>query len=96
MIIIRDLNDVDTLRRKIRQGDILEIYRIHYDVTKIYWTWNGILVLSYNEGDYADYCYEAEFFRDIRVALSAPDQYFIKLISDYETEVVRLDEDAII
>ena len=43
MIIIRDLWDFDNLKRRILQGDILEIYNIQYDVTKYYWVYNDIL-----------------------------------------------------
>lgn len=99
MIIIRDLTDIHTLKLKIIQGDILEIYNTHYDIVKYYWVYEGILTMSYSDGDYADYCYDAEFFRDIRMALTKPDRYLIKLVVDSNmgcTEVVRLEEDALI
>lgn len=96
MIIIRDLTDVHTLKLKIMQGDILEIYNSHYDITKYYWVYEGILTMSFDKGNYADYCYDSEFFRDIRMALSEPDRYFVKLVQDRDTEVIRLEENAVI
>lgn len=96
MIIIRELADVDTLRRRIKQGDILSVYDIHHDIKRYYWTYHGILTSSFEDGDYADYCYESEFRRDIRIALTEPDRYFIKLIEEETTEVVRLEEGAVI
>lgn len=99
MIIIRDLTDIHTLKLQIRKGDILEIYNTQYDITKYYWIYDGILVATYGEDMSADYCYDAEFFRDIRMALTEPDRYLIKLVVDSNmgcTEVVRLEEDALI
>ena len=93
MIFIRDWFDVETLQRKVMQGDILEIYNIQYDVSKYYWVYNDILTSSLNDGEYADYCYESEFRRDLRMALLEPDRYFIKLVTDVDVEVVRADEE---
>ena len=97
MIIIRDLWDVDTLKRRILQGDILEIYNIPYDICKYYWVYNDILTSSLGDGDYADYCSDGEFHGDLRIALLDPKRYFIKLVVDSDmgcTEVVRLEEGA--
>lgn len=97
MIIIRDLWDIDNLKRRILQGDILEIYNIHYDVTKYYWVYNDILTSSMADGDWADYCYDGEFHNDLRIALLEPNRYLIKLVIDSNmgcTEVVRLEEGA--
>lgn len=96
MIIIRDLTDIHTLKLQIRKGDILEIYNKHYDVAKYYWDYDGILTCSYGDGDYADYCYDSEFFRDIRMALHNPERYFIKLVEETDVEPVMLDEEALI
>lgn len=99
MIIIRDLTDVNTLKNKIRQGDILEIYRKRYDIVRCYWVDSGVLMVSYGDGECADYCYDSEFFRGIRVALRDPVNYFVKLIKDGDVsnvEVITLDEEAYI
>lgn len=96
MIIIRELADVDSLRRCIKQGDILSIYDIRHDIKKYYFTYNGILTTSFEDGNCADYCYESEFRRDLRIALTESNRYFIKLIEEETTEVVRLEEGAVI
>ena len=36
MIVIRDLFDVETLERNIKKGDVLDIYCVPYDLSKIY------------------------------------------------------------
>lgn len=97
MIIIRDLWDIDNLKRRILQGDILEIYNIQYDVAKYYWVYEDILTASMADGDWADYCYDGEFHNDLRIALLDPTRYLIKLVIDSNmgcTEVVRLEEGA--
>ena len=94
MIIIHDLFDVETLQRKIMQGDILEIYNTQYDISKYYWVYNDILTSSFADGEYADHCYDGEFHRDLRAALLDRKRYFIKLVTDTDVEVVIAEEDA--
>ena len=96
MIIVRDLTDVHTLKLQIIKGDILEIYNKHYDIAKYYWVYDGILTAGYGEGDYADYCTDTEFFRDIAMALNNPERYFIKLVEEVEVEPVILEEGALV
>ena len=99
MFIIRDLWDIETLRRRILQGDILEIYNIPYDVCKYYWVYNSILTSAMEYGDMADHCGNGEFHNDLRIALLDPNRYLIKLVVDSNmgcTEVVRLEEGAVI
>lgn len=100
MIIIRDLTDVHTLKIQIRKGDILEIYNKHYNISKFYWTYDGVLCYSYGDEDVPDngfdYCYDGEFLKEIRTALQNPDRYFIKLLEESWAEPVVLDEEAYI
>lgn len=96
MIIIRDLTDIHTLKLQIRKGDILVIFNKHYGISKCYWNYDGILMSSYEEGDYADYCTDGEFFRDIRIALSEPERYFVKLVEETYAEPVIMEENSII
>ena len=100
MIIIRDLTDVHTLKLQIIKGDILEIYNKHYDISKYYWVYDGILCSSYGDEDCPDngfdYCYDAMFFRDIRMALNNPERYFLKLIEEIDVEPVILEEGVLI
>jgi hypothetical protein len=100
MIIIRDLTDVHTLKLQIRKGDVVEIYNKHYDISKYYFTMDGILCYSIGSvEDYGfglDYCYDTEWFRDIRRALLDPERYFIKLLEESWAQPVVLDEDAYI
>ncbi len=100
MIIIRDLTDVHTLKLRIKQGDVVEIYNKHYDISKFYFTIDGILCYSYgSDFDPAyglDYCYDTEWFRDIRMALLDPERYFIKLLEESWSQPVVLEEHAYI
>lgn len=100
MIIIRDLTDIHTLKLQIRKGDILEIYNKHYDVAKYYFIYEGVLCSIYGEEDCPenglDYCYDSQFFRDIRMALLNPERYFIKLLEESWAQPVILDEEALI
>lgn len=94
MIIIRDLWNVDTLKRKMQQGDILEIYNTKYDCSKIYFDYKGILMACYDDMSDGDYCSDGEFYGDLRMALLDPARYFIKLVTDTEVEVVIAEEGA--
>ena len=101
MIIIRDLYDIDTLHRKILQGDILEIYNTSYGVSKFYFQYGGILTYCEAEPDmstesWGQYCGIGMFHRDIRMALLEPNRYFIKLVEDMQVEVVRADSEICI
>jgi len=100
MIIIRDLTDVHTLKLRIKQGDVVEIYNKHYNISKYYWLYDGILCSSYGDEDCPDngfdYCYDTMFFRDIRMALLNPERYFIKLLEESWAQPVVLEEHAYI
>lgn len=96
MIIIRDLTDLHTLKLRIMSGDFLEVYNSHFDTTRYYWVYSGVLTVSYNDGEYSDTCWDSEFFRDIRIFLLNPEKYFVKLVEDIDVEVVTLDEEAVI
>lgn len=96
MIIIRGLTDIHTLKLQIIKGDILEIYNKHYDISKYYWVYDGVLTASYGEGDYADYCTDTEFFRDVAMALNNPERYFLKLVEEVDVEPVILEEGALV
>ena len=96
MIIIRDLTDVHTLKSQIIKGDILEIYNKHYDISKYFWMYDGILNAGYGKGVYADYCTDTEFFIDICMALNNPERYFLKLVEEIDVEPVILEEGALI
>ena len=96
MIIVRDLNDIDTIKNHMKFGDVLEIFNMQYGVGKFYFYYHGVLSVAWNSGDNMDACYDSEFFRDIRVALYEPDRYFVKLVEECEVENVRLEEDAVI
>ena len=94
MIIIRDLWDVDTLKRRIHQGDILDIYNVKYDISKIYFSYKGLLMSCYDDMNDGDYCSDGEFHGDLRIALLDPTRYFIKLVTDVDVEVVIAEEGA--
>ena len=96
MIIVRDLTDIDTIKRYMKLGDVLEIFNMRYGVAKFYFYYHGILSSAYGSGDYMDSCYDSEFFRDIRMALYEPERYFVKLIEVDNVENVRLEESAVI
>ena len=94
MIIIRDLFDVETLERQIMQGDVLDIYCVPYDVSKIYFDYKGIFMATLGDNCDADYCSAGEFHADLRIALLDPNRYFIKLVTDTDVEVVIAEEGA--
>ena len=96
MIIVRDLFDVETIERRIKQGDVLDIYCVPYDVSKIYFMYNGLLMSCHNDITDGDICSQGEFHCDLRVALLDPARYFIKLVTDVRTEVVIAEEGAAI
>jgi hypothetical protein len=96
MIIIRDLFDVETLERNIKRGDVLDIYCVPYDISKIYFNYRGMFMTTLgSEGD-AEYCSSGEFHADLRIALLDPNRYFIKLVTDTEVDVVIMEEGAVI
>lgn len=98
MIIIRDLTDIHTLKLQIRKGDVLQIYNKQYDISKYFWLYDGLLCSSYGDEDCPDngfdYCYDAMFFRDVRMALQHPERYFIKLLEESWSQPVVLEEHA--
>ena len=94
MIIVRDMQDIDTIERRIKQGDVLDIYNVPYDISKIYFVYNGILMSCHNDISDGGYCQRGEFHCDLRVALLDPARYFIKLVTDVRTEVVIAEEGA--
>lgn len=86
-MLIKNFGDVETLYNKIRRGDILIICNVHRFITKYYWFTNGIFMISFNDGDYADYCYEAEFRRDLLMALKS-EHFTVSLRTDTELEPI--------
>lgn len=86
---IENYDDIDKLRLKIKQGDILIISNVHRAITKYYWYCNGMFMLSYNDGEYADYCSDAEYRRDLLMALKS-EHYTVSLRTDKCLELIYL------
>lgn len=86
-MLIENYGDIDKLYTRIRQGDILIICNIHRNITKYYWFLKGLFMISYNDGEYADYCYPTEFRRDLVMALKSED-FTVSLMTNNSLEVI--------